>query len=36
MIVGIFAVGATLAGAAGLLLSNVFVVTPTTGSDYIR
>jgi branched-chain amino acid transport system permease protein len=35
MIVGTFAVAAGLAGAAGLLLSNVFFVTPTAGSDYI-
>jgi branched-chain amino acid transport system permease protein len=35
MIVGTFAVGAALAGAAGLLLSNAFFVTPTAGSDYI-
>jgi branched-chain amino acid transport system permease protein len=35
MVVGTFAVAAALAGAAGLLLSNVFFVTPTAGSDYI-
>jgi branched-chain amino acid transport system permease protein len=35
MIVGTFSVGAALAGAAGLLLGNVFFVTPTSGSDYI-
>ena len=35
MIVGTFAVGAALAGAAGLLLSNAFFVTPTAGTDYI-
>ncbi len=35
MVVGTFAVGAALAGAAGLLLSNAFFVTPTSGSDYI-
>ena len=35
MIIGTFAVGAALAGAAGLLLSNAFFVTPTAGSDYI-
>ena len=35
MVVGTFAVGAALAGAAGLLLSNVFFVTPLAGSDYI-
>jgi branched-chain amino acid transport system permease protein len=35
MVVGTFAVGAALAGAAGLLLSNAFFVTPTAGSDYI-
>jgi branched-chain amino acid transport system permease protein len=35
MVIGTFAVAAALAGAAGLLLSNVFFVTPTAGSDYI-
>jgi len=35
MIVGTFATGAALAGAAGLLLGNVFFVTPTAGSDYV-
>jgi branched-chain amino acid transport system permease protein len=35
MIVGTFATGAALAGAAGMLLGNVFFVTPTSGSDYI-
>ena len=35
MVIGTFAVGAALAGAAGLLLSNVFFVTPVAGSDYI-
>ena len=35
MVVGTFAVGAALAGAAGLLLSNAFFVTPVAGSDYI-
>ena len=35
VVVGTFAVGAALAGAAGLLLSNVFFVTPVAGSDYI-
>ncbi len=35
MIVGAFALGAALAGAAGLLLANAFFVTPTAGSDYI-
>ena len=35
MIVGTFAVGAALAGAAGLLLANAFLVTPVAGSDYI-
>jgi branched-chain amino acid transport system permease protein len=35
MIVGTFAVGAALAGAAGLLLSNAFFVTPTAGGDYM-
>ncbi len=33
MIVGTFAVGAALAGAAGLLLANAFFVTPTSGGD---
>jgi branched-chain amino acid transport system permease protein len=35
MIVGTFAVGAALAGTAGLLLSNAFFVTPTAGGDYM-
>jgi branched-chain amino acid transport system permease protein len=35
MIVGTFAVGAALAGAAGLLLSNAFFVTPSAGGDYM-
>jgi branched-chain amino acid transport system permease protein len=35
MVVGTFAAGAALAGAAGLLLSNAFFVTPVAGSDYI-
>jgi branched-chain amino acid transport system permease protein len=35
MILGTFAVGAALAGAAGLLLSNAFFVTPTAGGDYM-
>jgi branched-chain amino acid transport system permease protein len=35
MIAGAFAVGAALAGAAGLLLSNVFFVTPSSGGDYM-
>jgi branched-chain amino acid transport system permease protein len=35
MIVGTFAVGAALAGAAGLLLSNAFFVTPSAGADYM-
>ena len=35
MVVGTFALGAALAGAAGLLLSNAFFVTPTAGTDYI-
>jgi branched-chain amino acid transport system permease protein len=35
MIIGTFAVGAALAGAAGMLLANVFFVTPTSGGDYI-
>jgi branched-chain amino acid transport system permease protein len=35
MIAGTFAVGAALAGAAGLLLSNAFFVTPSAGADYM-
>lgn len=35
MIVATFATSAALAGAAGLLLSNVFFVTPTVGTDYM-
>jgi len=35
MIIGTFALGAALAGAAGLLLSNSFFVTPTAGGDYM-
>ena len=35
MIAGTFAVGAALAGAAGLLLANAFFVTPTVGTDYM-
>lgn len=35
MIALTFALGAALAGAAGLLLSNSFFVTPTDGSNYI-
>jgi branched-chain amino acid transport system permease protein len=35
MIVGTFALAAALAGAAGLLLSNAFFVTPTAGADYM-
>lgn len=35
MIVGTFAVAAALAGAAGLLLSNTFFVTPGSGGDYM-
>jgi branched-chain amino acid transport system permease protein len=35
MVVGTFALGAALAGAAGLLLSNAFFVTPTAGADYM-
>jgi len=35
MIVGTFAVGAALAGVAGLLLSNAYFVTPTDGANYI-
>jgi branched-chain amino acid transport system permease protein len=35
MVAGTFAVGAALAGAAGLLLSNAFFVTPTAGGDYM-
>ncbi|MGE0803222.1 MAG: branched-chain amino acid ABC transporter permease [Lautropia sp.] len=30
-----FAIGAALAGAAGLMLANVFFVSPTDGSNYI-
>ena len=29
------AIGAALAGAAGLLLANAFFVTPTSGADYM-
>ena len=35
MVIGTFAIGAALAGAAGLLLANVYFVEPTSGSDYI-
>ncbi len=35
MIAGTFAVGAALAGAAGLLLANAYFVTPTDGANYI-
>lgn len=35
MIAGTFAVAAALAGAAGLLLSNTFFVTPSSGDDYM-
>jgi branched-chain amino acid transport system permease protein len=35
MIAGTFAVAAALAGAAGLLLSNTFFVTPGSGGDYM-
>jgi branched-chain amino acid transport system permease protein len=35
MIAGTFALGTALAGAAGLLLSNTFFVTPTDGANYI-
>ncbi|MBS0560714.1 MAG: branched-chain amino acid ABC transporter permease [Proteobacteria bacterium] len=35
MVVGTFAVAAALAGGAGLLLSNVFFVTPTSGGEYM-
>jgi branched-chain amino acid transport system permease protein len=35
MIAGTFALGAALAGAAGLLLSNAFFVTPSAGADYM-
>lgn len=35
MTVTTFAMGAALAGSAGLLLSNVYFTTPTSGSDYI-
>ncbi|MBV9538366.1 MAG: branched-chain amino acid ABC transporter permease [Acidisphaera sp.] len=35
MIAATFAVGAALAGAAGMLLANTFFVTPTEGANYI-
>lgn len=35
MIALTFAIGAALAGAAGLMLSNTFFVSPTDGSNYI-
>ena len=35
MVAGTFAVGAALAGAAGLLLANAYFVTPTDGANYI-
>jgi branched-chain amino acid transport system permease protein len=35
MIAGTFALATALAGAAGLLLSNTFFVTPTEGNNYI-
>ena len=35
MVVVTFAIGAALAGAAGLLLANAFFVTPTAGADYM-
>jgi len=35
MIALTFALGAALAGAAGLMLSNTFFVTPTDGTNYI-
>ena len=35
MVAATFAVAAALAGAAGLLLANVFFVTPTDGANYI-
>jgi len=35
MIAGTFALATALAGAAGLLLSNTFFVTPTEGTNYI-
>lgn len=35
MIAASFAIGAALAGAAGLLLANQFFVTPVAGSDFI-
>jgi branched-chain amino acid transport system permease protein len=35
MIALTFALGAGLAGAAGLMLSNTFVTTPTDGSNYV-
>jgi branched-chain amino acid transport system permease protein len=35
MVVITFAIGAALAGAAGMLLANAFFVTPTAGADYM-
>ena len=35
MIALTFAIGSALAGAAGLMLSNTFFVSPTDGSNYI-
>lgn len=35
MIALTFALGAALAGAAGLMLSNTFFITPTDGSNYV-
>ena len=35
MVLGSFALGTMLAGAAGLLLSNTYFVTPTDGASYI-
>jgi len=35
MIAASFAIGAALAGAAGLLLANQFFVTPTAGTDFV-
>jgi branched-chain amino acid transport system permease protein len=35
MIVASFAIGAALAGAAGLLLANQFFITPSAGTDFV-
>jgi branched-chain amino acid transport system permease protein len=35
MMAGSFALGAALAGAAGMLLANTYLVTPDQGSDYM-